>query len=253
VRVGGLQVEIAWEDPEANFDHLEPRIARAAAAGVRLLVLPEMFSTGFSMATEKTAEPVDGPSCRFLREQAARYDLWLGGSLPERPAGLGRPFNTFVLASPAGELHRYRKIHPFSYGREPDHYAAGDGFTTVDVEGLRCTLFVCYDLRFADEFWATAQETDAYLLPANWPSQRRHHWQALLVARAIENQAYVVGLNRVGRDGNDLAYAGDSLIVDPWGDVLASGAKVEQLVAADVDPEVVREARGRFPVLRDRR
>ena len=253
MRVAAIQSDIVWEDPAANFEKLRPWVAAAAAAGARLVVLPEMFACGFSMATERVREAPDGPSARFLAEQARAHGLWICGSLPEAPAGERRPYNTLVLASPGGQvLHRYRKIHPFSFAREHEHYAAGDLHVTVDVEGLRCTLFVCYDLRFADEFWGRADATDAYIVVANWPERRRHHWTALLQARAIENQAYVVGVNRVGH-GSGLDYSGDSRIIDPWGEVLAAGAGGETMLLADLKPEAVRDARDRFPVLKDRR
>jgi predicted amidohydrolase len=252
MRVAAIQPEIVWENPAANFAHLRPWIAAAVASGARLVLLPEMFACGFSMATERVAETADGPSGGFLREEASRHGIWLGGSIPERAPGADRPANTFVLASPRGEAFRYRKIHPFSHAGEDRHYAAGEAHVTVDVDGLRCTLFVCYDLRFANEFWATAAATDAYLVVANWPDKRRHHWTALLAARAIENQAYVVGVNRVG-SGDGLVYAGDSRIIEPGGEVLAAGAGQETLLLADLDPARVREAREALPFLRDRR
>jgi predicted amidohydrolase len=252
MRIAALQSDIVWEEPEANFDRLEPWIEVAAGAGARLLALPEMYSCGFSMATDRIAEPVGGPSTRFLVERAARHGLWLAGSVPERPEGAERPYNTLVLAGPGGELHRYRKIHPFTYADEHRHYRAGTDFVTVDVEGLRLTLFVCYDLRFADEFWATAADTDAYLVVANWPEPRRHHWQTLLLARAIENQAYVVGVNRVG-EGGGLRYTGDSRIVDPRGNVLDAAAEGETLLLAEVDAATVAATREAFPFLQDRR
>jgi predicted amidohydrolase len=252
MRVAGLQFDIAWEDRAANHARLRPWIATAAATGARLLVLPEMFPCGFSMNTARVAEPPEGPSTLFLREQAARHGLWIAGSIPERPPECDRPSNTLLLAGPAGELHRYRKLHPFTYAREHEHYAPGDAHVTVEVEGLRLTLFVCYDLRFADEFWLTARATDGYLVPANWPERRRAHWMALLQARAIENQAYVVGVNRVGT-GDALSYSGDSRIVDPWGELLATAAAQETLLLAEIDPARVREARSSFPVMQDRR
>jgi predicted amidohydrolase len=252
VKVAAVQHDIVWEDRDANFERLGPLIAAAGAQGARLVVLSEMFSTGFSMATDVIAEPADGPSVQFLVDQARRNDVWVCGSIPERPAGADRPFNQLVLAAPDGSLHRYAKIHPFGYGAEHEHYAAGDSFLTVDVEGVRCSFFVCYDLRFADEFWPLALETDCYVVPANWPQSRRAHWSALLQARAIENQAYVVGVNRVG-EGGRLTYAGDSAIIDPQGVVLASGGEQECVVTADVDPGRVNEIRARFPFLADRR
>ena len=221
MKVAGIQHDTVWEDPGANFARIAPMIATAAADGARLIVLTEMFSTGFSMAVERVAELPDGPSVRFLAAQALEQGVWVCGSLPERPTAADRPFNQLVLAAPDGTLHRYAKIHPFGYGAEPEHYAAGSSFLSVDVEGVRCTFFVCYDLRFADEFWPLAPSTDCYVVVANWPRQRRAHWSALLRARAIENQAYVVGVNRVGT-GDGLTYAGDSVIVDPLGETAAS-------------------------------
>ena len=157
-----------------------------------------------------------------------------------------------MLASPDGTVHRYRKIHPFSYGGEDKWFRAGDGFVQVDVEGVRVTLFVCYDLRFADEFWQLAPTTDVYLVPANWPEARRTHWMALLQARAIENQAYVVGCNRVGTGGG-LAYSGDSRIVDPLGELLATAAQGESILLADVSAQRVADVRDRYRFLQDRR
>jgi predicted amidohydrolase len=252
MRVAAIQHDIVWEDPKANFARLTPWIATAASAGARLAVLTEMYATGFSMATDRTAEPPDGPSTAFLVDQAAAHGIWLCASIPERPAGANRPFNTLLLTGPTGRLHRYRKIHPFTYSGEHEHFGAGGDFLTVDVEGVRVTAFICYDLRFADEFWATAASTDCYVVPANWPEPRRLHWTALLHARAIENQAYVVGCNRVG-DGGSLHYTGDSRIVDPMGEILAAGAGGETLLLADVDPAVVTATRERFPFQQDRR
>lgn len=252
MRVAALQSDIVWEDPEANFRRLRPWIASAAAAGARLLALPEMFSCGFSMAAERIAEPEGGPSARFLADEARRHGLWLAGSIPERPQGAPRPFNTLVLAGPAGEAFRYRKIHPFSLAGEDRHYGSGDRHVTVSVEGLRLTLFVCYDLRFADEMWACAEATDAYLFVANWPESRRRHWQVLLEARAIENQAWVVGVNRVG-EGGGLRYPGDSRIVSPRGEVVAAASGGETMLLADLDPEEVRRTRRELPFLPDRR
>jgi len=252
VKVAGLQHDIVWEDRDANFERLAPMIAGAAADGARLLVLTEMFSTGFSMDTARVAEPRDGPSATFLTGQAQANGVWICGSIPERPAPAARPFNQLLLAAPDGTLHSYAKIHPFGYGAEPDHYAAGDAFLTVDVEGVRCTFFVCYDLRFADEFWPLAPATDCYVIVANWPRQRRAHWSALLVARAIENQAFVVGVNRVGT-GDRLTYVGDSVIVDPLGEIVAAAGGEECVISAAVDPERVRAVREKYQFLADRR
>jgi predicted amidohydrolase len=252
VIVAGIQHDIVWEKPQENFVQLAPLIERAAAEGARLVVLSETFSTGFSMKTDQTAEPVDGPSVQFLVDQARLHKVWLCASVPERVEGAKHPFNQLVVAGPDGSTARYAKIHPFTYGREHDHYSAGSEFLTVEIEGTRCSFFVCYDLRFADEFWALAEQTDCYVLPANWPASRREHWMTLLRARAIENQAYVVGVNRVG-DGGKLHYSGDSMIVDPFGEVIAQAGDGETIVVADVDPDRVRSVRAEYPFLPDRR
>jgi predicted amidohydrolase len=252
VKVAAIQHDIVWERPQHNHARLAPMIAAAVADGARLVALTEMYSTGFSMAAERIAEPPDGPSTTFLVDQARANGAWICASVPTRGAN-GLPSNRFVLAGPNGELSHYDKLHPFSYSGEHEHYRAGERTTTVDVEGLRITPFVCYDLRFADDFWAEAGGTDLYVVVANWPAARREHWITLLRARAIENQAYVLGVNRVG-EGDSIAYAGDSAIIDPFGEVLATADReVEQTLLADVEPERVLEVRRRYPFLRDRR
>lgn len=262
LRVAAVQHDIVWNDRDANFEHLAPTIAGAVASGAGLVLLTETFSTGFGFGPPDEggdiAEPEGGPSATFLIEQARDHGVWVGGSCPEVPAdGAGdaadtRPANTFVLAGPDGTVHRYRKIHPFSHAGEERWVRPGTELVTVDVDGFRVSMFVCYDLRFADEFWQVAPDTDLYLVPANWPAKRRTHWMSLLQARAIENQAYVVGVNRVGAGGG-LDYSGDSHIVDPLGEVLASAAHTESMLLADLSTEHVARTRDHFRFLQDRR
>lgn len=255
LRVAAIQHDIAWNDRDANFAHLEPMIAAATGAGAGLVLCTETFSTGFVVDGALTGEPEGGPSSRFLAEQAARHGVWVGGSCAEIPADSGadrRPHNSFVLAGPDGEMHRYRKLHPFTHAGEDQHFRAGEELIMVEIGGLRCTPLVCYDLRFADEFWSTARGTDAYLVVANWPAKRRLHWQVLLQARAIENQAYVVGVNRVGSGGGS-EYTGDSRIIDPQGELLAAAALGETTLIADLSADRVADTRAHFRFLQDRR
>ena len=252
MKIAAIQHDICWEDRAATFARVTPMIASAAAAGARLAVLTEMFAVGFSMDTARIAEPEGGPTAEFLASEANRHGMWLYGSAPEVRPGGGRPRNVGLLAAPDGTVQRYAKIHPFSYSGEHEIYDAGAETVTVDLEGLRVSLFVCYDLRFGDDWWMLAPETDCYVVCANWPEARRLAWQTLLQARAIENQAYVVGVNRVG-EGGGLVYAGDSRIVDPLGELLAAGARTEALLVAEVDPAVVDAVRHRFRFLQDRR
>jgi predicted amidohydrolase len=248
VKVAAVQHDICWEAPADTAAHVTPMIAAAVAAGARLVVLTEMFATGFSMASERIAQAPDGPSATFLADQATTHGVWVTGSVPTADPALPRPVNRLVVAGPAGQRYHYDKIHPFSFAGEHEHYAAGSSFLTLPIDGVRVSGFVCYDLRFADEFWAVAPSTDCYVVVANWPAPRRYHWRSL-----IENQAYVMGVNRVGVDGSDLEYAGDSMIVDPLGEVLASAAGGESVLVADVDRDVVTSVRARFPFLADRR
>jgi predicted amidohydrolase len=252
LRVAVVQHDIVWENRPETLSRLEPTVAAAAAAGARFVVLSEMFAVGFSMNISLTAEAADGPTTEWLLGQAQRYGIWICGTVPIRVFDEELPFNTLVLMAPDGQVHTYRKIHPFTYGGERDAFAAGEDVITVDVDGVRVTPFVCYDLRFADVFWEAAASTDLYVVSANWPEARRRHWTALLRARAIENQAFVVGCNRVGTGGK-LTYVGDSRVVSPMGDVLASAAEVETTLLVDVDPARVAEVRSRFPFAADRR
>ena len=256
MRIAAVQHDIVWEDRDANFERLAPQVTRAAKAGAELVLLTETFSTGFSM-TPGIGEPEGGPSSRFLAGRAAEHGVWVAGTCPEISddggAGQELPYNCFVLAGPDGTVHRYRKLHPFTHAGEHERFRAGEKPTTVEIGGLRITPFICYDLRFANVFWDAAPHTDVYLVPANWPSPRRLHWQTLLQARAIENQAYVVGCNRVGTAGDGTEHVGDSRIVSPMGELLATAAGVETIVLADVDPAEVAATRDRLRFLPDRR
>ena len=255
MKVAAIQHDIAWEQPELTRERVRPMIARAAAEGARLIVLAEMFATGFSMEPERIAEDEGGPNERFLLDAAAEHDAYLIASIAQRGPD-GRYRNNAIVATPSGSVTRYAKIHPFSFAGEHERYTAGTQRCTVLIDELRVSPFVCYDLRFADEFWALAHDTDVYVVPANWPSPRHEHWRALLRARAIENQAYVVGVNRVGTV-RDLSHAGGSAIIDPLGTVLAGDDPVdgagEAVYSADIDPATVRQVREKFPFLADRR
>jgi predicted amidohydrolase len=250
VKLALVQMDLAWEDVAENHRRALARLEEAKGRGARLTLLPEMFSTGFSMQSDRIAQPPGGPSETFLRNTAARLGMWILASVPE--AGEPRPRNVAILAAPDGSATRYAKIHPFTFGGEDRVYAGGDKVVTADVEGLRVTPFVCYDLRFPEPFRLAADDTDLFAVVANWPEARRGHWRTLLRARAIENLCYVAGLNRVG-EGGGLSYVGDSVVVSPSGEVLAEGGAAEAVLIADVDPAAVRDARTRFPALADRR
>jgi predicted amidohydrolase len=251
MKLAVVQHDIVWEDAAATREHVAPMIAKAAADGADLIVLTEMYATGFSMRPERIGEDEGGPNEQFLLEQAGEHGAHLIASIAQRGPD-GRYRNNAIVAAPDGAVRRYAKIHPFSYSGEHEHYDAGSEHLTLDIAGLRVSVFVCYDLRFADEFWALATDTDLYVVVANWPEPRREHWRLLLRARAIENQAYVVGVNRVGVD-KTLKYTGDSAILSPLGEVLLECPDTEQVALADLDAETVAQVRTSLPFLADRR
>ncbi len=252
IELAAIQHDIVWETPAETMALVRPLILDAADAGAELISLTEMWSCGFSMNTAVVAEAPDGPTASFMHEMAAETGCWIAGSVPEHTDGYDRPTNRFVLAGPDGEDHRYSKTKPFSFAGETRHYAAGEPVAPIEVRGVRITPFICYDLRFADLFWDAAADTDLYLVPANWPGVRREHWMALLRARAIENQAYVVGVNRVG-SGDGLDYTGDSRIIDPLGEVVGEGPAGEvTTLRAAIDAAHVADVRNRFRFMADR-
>jgi predicted amidohydrolase len=248
LRLALVQMDLAWEDPDENHRRAARHLRDAATQGARLAVLPEMFSTGFSMAPERIAQAPGGPSEAFLVEKAAELGLWILASVPQ--TGDARPRNVALLVSPHGAVTRYAKIHPFSFAGEDRHYEAGGRVVTAAVEGVRVTPFVCYDLRFPEPFRVAARETDLFCVVANWPEPRRDHWRTLLRARAIENQAYVAGVNRTG-EGGGARYVGDSALVGPLGETVVEGGAGEAVLVGDVDTAAVARLRARFPALDD--
>ncbi len=254
LNVALVQLDLAWEDPAENRRRADRRIREAAASGARLVILPEMFTCGFSMraasADAGLCEAEGGPTETWMQEVAAGLDVWLIAGVPQQSDRGAR--NRALLVGPDGHVRRYTKLHPFSFAGEHEHYAAGEQVESWVVDGVRITPFICYDLRFPEVFRQTVDRTDLYVVIANWPERRRAHWQALLLARAIEDQAYVAGVNRVG-DGGGLHYSGDSALISPWGERLVAAAEAEAVLVGTVDPAVVAAARAQFPVLRDRR
>lgn len=243
-----IQHDIRWEDKSATQATVSALIEAARPAPGTLVVLPELFDTGFSLRLDVVA---DGRSLPWATQVAKRYGVRLLVGHGDRAAdGLGR--NCATLVTPEGPVaHRYEKIHPFGIGGERKAYGPGSDVLLLRIGGILACPLICYDLRFP-ELWrlAALAGAEAFLIGASWPARRQHHWRALCIARAIENQAYVVAVNRVGSDPN-LAYAGGSLIVDPRGQIVAEADDVEGVLAATLHADAVREWRKEFPALRD--
>lgn len=253
LRVALGQYNVGWQDPAASLERAARVIGRAAEAGARLVVLPEMAPTGFTMEAAAHAEPIDGPGARRIADLAREAGVWVLAGMATCGTG-GGYHNSALLVDPRGALAaEYRKQKMFAFGGEDRAYAPGTGPIVATVEGVRVSPFVCYDLRFPELFRAVARETDVLVCIANWPAERQVHWDVLVRARAIENQSWMVAVNRVGRGGG-LVFTGGSAAYDPWGEpiVLATDADTTELALfVDVDVEKVAEIRSRYPFLKD--
>ncbi|MDX1678133.1 amidohydrolase [Arsukibacterium sp.] len=244
LNVSLLQTTLYWQDSAANLAHFSGLLAQLKATD--LVVLPEMFTTGFSMQSAEIAEVEPGPGLRWLTEQAKALNAALTGSLAVKTAADGY-VNRLYFVTPDGIVSYYDKKHLFRMAGEQHAYQAGQQRVIVRWLGLRFCLQVCYDLRFP-VFSRNRNDYDVLIYVANWPAARRHAWSSLLLARAIENQAYVLGVNRVGQDGNDIHYSGDSMVVDYQGGVVASLAKADAgVLTATLDGSALAQYRQAFP------
>ena len=261
-----IQTDLHWEDKAANLAMLEKKI-RGIGEKTMLVILPEMFSTGFSMRPDALAETMDGPAVQWMKKIAAEKKIILTGSLIIEDQG--QYYNRLIWMLPNGQHGYYDKRHRFAYAGEDEYYAAGNKRLIASVNGWKVNLLVCYDLRFP--VWARQHpdvgqsslesnntsnadvelEYDVLVYVANWPERRVHAWKTLLQARAIENQSYVIGVNRVGDDGNNIHYSGDSMIIDPLGEVLYNKSNVEDVFTFTLLKDRVKEVRTKFPFWKD--
>jgi predicted amidohydrolase len=244
LRVTMIQADLAWQDPATNRRNLAAHF-RGLAGHTDLIVLPEMFTTGFSMAADSLTETMAGATVGWLREEAAAIGCAITGSLIVEEDG--RHYNRLVWAMPDGNLAHYDKRHLFRMAREQEHYAPGNRRLVVELKGWRLCPLVCYDLRFP--VWSRSRgDYDVLLYVANWPSRRRAAWSALLRARAIENVCYAVGVNRTGKDGNGVSYSGDSVALDFLGQVLGGERNGDFVETVVLDRESLATFRRDFPV-----
>lgn len=243
-----VQTDIIWENPEANLRNYETLI-RSNQKPTDALLLPEMFTTGFSMNSRQFAEDMDGPSVNWMKQLAKDTGAAIGGSLIIKEDQL--IYNRFIWAEPEGTFKYYDKRHLFLFERESNAYTPGKQRIIVTYNGLRILLSTCYDLRFP--VWLrNRNDYDAIFLLANWPSARREVWMKLLYARAIENQCYVAAVNRIGTDGNGLNYEGESVIINPRGNIMELATQnYEELVTANLDLNELSAFRKKFPVWLD--
>jgi omega-amidase len=244
-----VQTHLHWEDKEKNIEHFTNILAQIEP-GTDIVVLPETFTTGFSMKKEVAEK--ETTSVDWMKKMAAQYNLTLVGSLFTEEEGLC--YNRLYFVEPTGKTSFYNKKHLFRLTNEQEIFAPGNTQVVVDYHGWKISLMVCYDLRFP--VWmrrSQVHEYDLLLLVANWPEKRSHAWNSLLVARSIENQSYVAAVNRVGNDGNGFLYAGDSAVLDPMGKTMAKGKPfMEQRVYATLDYTALQKVRTTLPFYEDR-
>ena len=248
LKVTIIQADLVWEHVEANLDGFDQKI-EALKEDSHLIVLPEMFSTGFSMNAAKLAEDMNGSAVRWLQKTAGQRNIDVVGSIIVNDGG--KFFNRLIWAKPGGALFVYDKRHLFRMAGEEKVYSAGQRNITVELLGWKIRPFICYDLRFPVWTRNVANQYDAAVFIANWPERRSEHWRLLLHARAIENQCYVIGVNRVGKDGNGHSYSGDSAIFDPWGRGLFHEQHKTCTHTAILSRDVLETCRKTFPVWMD--
>jgi omega-amidase len=246
-----IQTNLHWEDKSANLKMLEGKI-EGIKEKAEIVILPEMFTTGFSMKPEILAETMDGETVQWMKRIAAEKKIILTGSVIIEEDG--KYFNRLIWMLPNGEYGVYDKRHLFAFANEHAHYAAGNKKLIASVKGWKINLQICYDLRFPVWTRQDLQSENKYDLlinVANWPEKRSIAWQTLLRARAIENQCFVVGVNRTGEDGNKTYYGGDSTIIDPAGEIIYQKNKEEEVVTYTLSKEKITETRNQFPFWKD--
>jgi omega-amidase len=247
MRISLIQSALHWEEKAKNLEMFAEKLLPLVGQ-TDLVVLPEMFSTGFSMQTEKLAEPLHGPTFQWMQTQASTLKAAIVGSFICEEEG--QYYNRLVWMMPDGAFHFYDKRHLFTNAGEPEHFTAGKSRKIIEYMGFRICPMICYDLRFP--VWSRNNDAyDVLIFVANWPVTRIQHWDALLMARAIENQAFTIGVNIFGMDGKDLKYSGHSALIDYVGRLLHQINDKEGIISAEISIENLRNYRNRFTFLKD--
>lgn len=248
LKISTIQTDLIWENIEANLNQLATKI-NAITTQPDIIILPEMFSTGFSMNPEKLAESPNGQTFQWLKSLAQKKNAVIVGSYIAKENGCF--YNRLIWMQPDSNFFVYNKKHLFSLSEEPQHYTAGQEKIIIEYKGWKICPLICYDLRFP--VWSRNVEGyDLLIYVANWPEKRNHHWRSLLMARAIENQSYTLGVNRIGNDGNDFYHSGDTSVIDFAGNILQHTAHIENTSTLELDYKTQQTFRNRFQFLADK-
>lgn len=261
MKVAIFQPDTVWQDTAANFRKLDQMLDSVAAKQPELVVVPEMFASGYTNNIS-FMEPAEGPTFQFLKDLAVRRKMFVHGTFPETcdlehsqgttPEGDAKGYNASVVFDPSGKLLcRYHKMHPFTLVKEHHYYNRGDVLPVFELGDFNAATPICYDLRFPEIFrQAMFRGANLFIVPANWPVERQHHWRSLAIARAIENLSYVIAINRVG-SGGGLNFAGPSMVISPAGDILLETDGTEQIAVIDIEASEIKKTRDRFGFLND--
>lgn len=241
-----IQSDIIWEDKNSNLRKYQEQIDKIEST--ELIVLPEMFTTGFSMSPKNISEKMDGETIQWMKQNAHKMNSAICGSIIIEEDD--KYFNRFIWVNPDGSTHQYDKRHLFSYAGENDNYTPGDSKIIIEYKGWKICPLICYDLRFP--VWSrNSEDYDLLIYVANWPDKRKSAWKSLLTARAIENQCYVIGVNRVGEDSKNY-YSGDSSLINALGETLYTNSHIEEIYSNTISKYDLNKVRTQLPFLNDK-
>lgn len=263
MKIALAQMDIIWENKSSNMNKCEKFLGLAKENAVDFIIFPEMSLTGFSMNVDAISEGASGETVKWLKNMSVTYGLYIGLGYARKSCN--KYYNDFIVSSPDGDIvSNYSKIHPFSFGFEGQYYSEGNNLSLFSLKDFTVSPFICYDLRFPEIFQIVSRRAGLITVAANWPVSRREQWLILLKARALENQCYIAGVNRAGYGGG-LTYTGDSIIVDPLGNIvnesyislegysLTEPVNCEAMITGNIDLETVNKIRRTFPLKKDRK
>ena len=253
MKVATISLDIHWQNIEENLKRAEEFVVQSKEEGCNVVVFPEVFNSGFVANMAKCCEAPNGRTHQVLQQLSQKHSISIVAGFTEKLTNKKANNLAFVFDHSGQQVARYSKLHPFNFANEGKYFASGNETVTFDLADTKCAVFICYDLRFPEVFRQVAKEVEVIFVIANWPDTRQLHWQQLLIARAIENQCFIVGVNRTGSDGVGLKYEGASMVISPAGEVLLQTSTTSEFDTCEMDIDEVASVREKFPFLDDMR